>query len=158
PRFAFPTCCPACGTPVVKEEDKAVTRCPAGLSCPAQAVERLKHFVSKGAFDIQGLGPARLLELYEAGIVRSPVDVLRLRLQTAVQARPPSPPLPAAAAPLADEREKELEDGLEGTSVRDGNKGEDGGDKKKKNSRKKRKVKKKSSSAAKNQGGDGNSD
>ncbi|CAM9557565.1 unnamed protein product, partial [Scytosiphon promiscuus] len=88
--FAFPTVCPACGTTVVKEEDKAVTRCPAGLSCPAQAVEHLKHFVSKGAFDIQGLGPARLNELYEAGIVRTPVDILRLRSRTAIQVRPPA--------------------------------------------------------------------
>ncbi|CAN0350982.1 unnamed protein product, partial [Hapterophycus canaliculatus] len=64
---------------VCGRQDKAVTRCPAGLSCPAQAVERLKHFVSKGAFDIQGLGPARLNELYDAGIVRTPVDILRLR-------------------------------------------------------------------------------
>ncbi|CAM9606790.1 unnamed protein product [Discosporangium mesarthrocarpum] len=85
--FVFPTECPACGTKVVKEEDKAVTRCPAGLSCPAQAVEHLKHFVSRGAFDIQGLGPARLRELFTAKIVQTPVDILQLKERTRKQSQ-----------------------------------------------------------------------
>ncbi|CAM9194612.1 unnamed protein product [Choristocarpus tenellus] len=80
--FVFPTTCPACSTEVVQEEDRAVIRCPAGLSCPAQAVERLKHFVSRGAFDIQGMGPARLSELYSCGIVHTPVDILQLQERT----------------------------------------------------------------------------
>lgn len=67
------------------------------------------------------------------------------------------PPPPAATAPLGDERERELEGGVEGAPVRDGNKGEDDGDKKK-NGKKKRKVKKKSSMTTKSQGGDGNSE
>lgn len=82
--FQFPTQCPACGAEAVRETDPesgetdAVRRCTAGLACPAQAVERLKHFVSRRALDIEGLGEKQIEAFYTEGWVRQPADLFRL--------------------------------------------------------------------------------
>jgi len=76
--YIFPQHCPACGRPAVRAEDEVATRCTGGLLCPAQAVERLKHFVSRLAFDIEGLGDKIIREFYDEGIVRLPADIFRL--------------------------------------------------------------------------------
>lgn len=76
--FIFPKKCPECGSLALREEDEAAIRCTGGLVCPAQAVERLKHFVSKYAFDIEGLGDKIVREFYSEGIVRTPADIFRL--------------------------------------------------------------------------------
>jgi len=76
--FDFPATCPACGRPALRMEDEVATRCTGGLLCPAQAVERLKHFVSRLAFDIEGLGDKIIREFYDEGIVRLPADIFRL--------------------------------------------------------------------------------
>lgn len=76
--YIFPQNCPACGRAAVRAEDEAATRCTGGLLCPAQAVERLKHFVSRLAFDIEGLGDKIIREFYDEGIVRLPADIFRL--------------------------------------------------------------------------------
>ncbi|MDP2206752.1 MAG: NAD-dependent DNA ligase LigA [Alphaproteobacteria bacterium] len=76
--FAFPQTCPACQRPALRIEDEAATRCTGGLLCPAQAVERLKHFVSRLAFDIEGLGDKIIREFYDEEIVRLPADIFRL--------------------------------------------------------------------------------
>ncbi len=75
--FQMPTSCPACASQTVRGPGEAVTRCVNG-SCPAQRVEKLIHFASKGAMDIEGLGPASVVQLVEAGLVKSPVDFYRL--------------------------------------------------------------------------------
>ena len=77
--FRFPDRCPACGSHAVREEGEVARRCTGGLICPAQAVERLRHFVSRGAFDIEGLGEKYAQLLFDEGLVRTPADIFTLR-------------------------------------------------------------------------------
>ncbi|MBP1182672.1 NAD-dependent DNA ligase LigA [Methylobacterium sp. PvR107] len=94
--FAFPETCPACGSRAVRAINPrtgradAVRRCTGGLICPAQGMERLKHFVSRNGFDIEGFGETYIEVLFEAGLVRQPADLFRLdfeKLKAAIVAR-----------------------------------------------------------------------
>lgn len=73
-----PEHCPVCGSLAVRPPGEAIRRCTGGLFCPAQAVERLVHFVSRRAFDIVGLGDKQVRQLWEAGVLRNPVDIFRI--------------------------------------------------------------------------------
>jgi DNA ligase (NAD+) len=79
--FEMPTHCPECGSEVIKEHDKAVYRCSGGLFCPAQRKRALQHFVSRKAFDIQGLGDKLIDQLAERDWVKHPDDLFRLTLE-----------------------------------------------------------------------------
>jgi DNA ligase (NAD+) len=77
--FVFPTHCPACGSLAVRPPGEVVRRCTGGLICEAQTVERLAHFVSRLAFDIEHLGEQTLREFHADGLVKSPADIFRLK-------------------------------------------------------------------------------
>ncbi len=83
--FVFPETCPACGSPATREINEktgrmdSVRRCTGDLICPAQAVEKLKHFVSRNAFDIEGFGEKQAEAFYQDGLVKNPVEIFTLQ-------------------------------------------------------------------------------
>lgn len=78
PAFDFPDHCPECGSEAVAVEGEVDVRCTGGLICPAQRVQRLIHFVSRAALDIEGLGEKSVQEFFTAGWLESPADIFRL--------------------------------------------------------------------------------
>ncbi|WP_323794646.1 NAD-dependent DNA ligase LigA [Nisaea sp.] len=77
--YVFPDHCPVCGSEAVRPEGEVIRRCTGGLICAAQAVERLKHLVSRDAFDIEGLGAKQVEAFYEDGLIAQPGDIFRLK-------------------------------------------------------------------------------
>lgn len=76
--FTFPATCPVCGSVALREEGQAARRCTGGLICPAQVVERVRHFVSRGAFDIEGLGDKHVEAFMAEGLITHLADIFRL--------------------------------------------------------------------------------
>ena len=76
--YVFPDRCPECGSEAVQEEGEVDVRCTGGLICPAQRVERLRHFVSRHALDIEGLGITHIEAFFRDGLLEAPADIFRL--------------------------------------------------------------------------------
>ncbi len=79
PPYLFPDHCPECDSEAVAEEGEVDVRCTGGLICPAQRTERLRHFVSRAALDIEGLGEKTIAEFFGLGWLESPADIYRLK-------------------------------------------------------------------------------
>ena len=77
-RFEMPAVCPVCGSPVERRAGEAVSRCTGGASCPAQVLERLIHFGSRDALDIEGVGPKLLQQMLDRDLIRDPADLFTL--------------------------------------------------------------------------------
>jgi len=76
--YQFPDHCPVCKSLAVREEGEVARRCTGGLSCEAQLVERLRHFVSRGALDIEGLGEKQITAFWQDGLIKDPADIFTL--------------------------------------------------------------------------------
>jgi len=86
--YKFPDTCPDCGSHAVREEGEVAKRCTGGLVCPAQALERMKHFVSRETFDIEGLGGKHIEAFMADGLIKTPADIFRLsEHETAIAGR-----------------------------------------------------------------------
>jgi len=77
--FIFPITCPICGSLALREKEEVATRCMGGFKCPAQTKERLKHFVSRNAFDIEGLGGKSIDFFWESHLIQNPIDIFTLQ-------------------------------------------------------------------------------
>lgn len=86
--FSFPQACPICNSPAIREEGEAVRRCTGGLICSAQAVERLRHFVSRNALDIDGLGEKQVKFLWGQDMVKTPADIFTLAARDKMRLNP----------------------------------------------------------------------
>ncbi|MEX0814163.1 MAG: NAD-dependent DNA ligase LigA [Dongiaceae bacterium] len=95
--YEFPDRCPVCNSLAIREPGEAARRCTGGLTCPAQAVERLRHFVGRDAFDIEGLGGKHIQAFWDDGLIRGPADIFRLKAhETALAEREGWGPLSVA--------------------------------------------------------------
>lgn len=86
--YIYPDHCPECGSIAVREAGEAARRCTGGLICPAQKLERLKHFVGRQAFDIDGLGEKQVKAFFERGLIETPVDIFHLETNDATALDP----------------------------------------------------------------------
>ncbi len=85
PAYVFPDHCPRCGSAAERDEEAVVRRCTGGLICPAQRVERLRHFVGRYAMDIEGLGLTQIEDFFADGLIHTPADIYRLTADRLVQ-------------------------------------------------------------------------
>ena len=86
--FVLPDVCPMCGSAALREPGKIARKCTGGFVCPAQGIWRLRHFVSRKAFDIEGLGPSHLTLFFEQGLVKTPDDLFTLQTRDALSPNP----------------------------------------------------------------------